>query len=96
MSLVRSRRLPLSPGGDMPVIENSTRIWDLNIHWPLYSQCAVWDPVMKGVFVYECIRERECPLSSIMYPVSYVPMLDESFPGTQPPNHFYWRLLARR
>ncbi|ESK98001.1 hypothetical protein Moror_939 [Moniliophthora roreri MCA 2997] len=41
----------------MPVISNATRIWELNIHWPIYSQCGVWDG--KGVVVYQCVQEHD-------------------------------------
>ncbi|KAH9048413.1 hypothetical protein EDB84DRAFT_1556869 [Lactarius hengduanensis] len=38
------------------VVSNATRIWELNIHWDLYSQCGIWDPKGRGVDIYECIR----------------------------------------
>ena len=44
------------------VISNATQIWELGVHWTVYSQCGVWDPKGKGVDIWECIRDRECPL----------------------------------
>ena len=44
------------------VVGNATRIWELNVHWTLYSQCGVWDPRGRGVDIWECIRDRECCL----------------------------------
>lgn len=41
------------------VIGNSTRIWELNLQWPLYSQCGVWDVRGRGVDVWECIKDRK-------------------------------------
>jgi hypothetical protein len=44
---------------NMPaVVSNATRIWELNIHWDLFSQCGVWDPKGRGVDIWECIRAR--------------------------------------
>ncbi|KIK54127.1 hypothetical protein GYMLUDRAFT_177797 [Collybiopsis luxurians FD-317 M1] len=40
----------------MARIGDSTRIWEVNIHWPLYSQCSVWDG--RGVDIWECIVEH--------------------------------------
>jgi len=40
------------------VVSNATRIWELNIHWDLFSQCGVWDPKGRGVDIWECIRAR--------------------------------------
>ncbi|TFK67737.1 hypothetical protein BDN72DRAFT_871216 [Pluteus cervinus] len=41
------------------VISNATRIWELNVHWPMYSQCCVWDPRGKGVDIWECICDHD-------------------------------------
>ncbi|KAF9262283.1 hypothetical protein L218DRAFT_960418 [Marasmius fiardii PR-910] len=43
----------------MPEIGYATRIWELNIHWPMYSQCGVWNSKNKGVDVWECVRDHE-------------------------------------
>ncbi|KAG6377595.1 hypothetical protein JVT61DRAFT_15413 [Boletus reticuloceps] len=40
------------------VIKNATTIWDINVHWPLSSQCGTWDPKGRGVDVWECIQAR--------------------------------------
>ncbi|KAF9530146.1 hypothetical protein CPB83DRAFT_763714 [Crepidotus variabilis] len=45
--------------GSNPVIANSTRIWELNVHWTLYSQCGVWDPRGRKVDVWECVQDHE-------------------------------------
>ncbi|KAJ3716788.1 hypothetical protein DFJ43DRAFT_1159960 [Lentinula guzmanii] len=37
----------------MARVGDVTRIWEINIHWPMYSQCSVWDG--KGVEIWECI-----------------------------------------
>jgi hypothetical protein len=42
------------------VISNATRIWELNVSWPLFAQCGVWDPKGRGVDIWECIRARTC------------------------------------
>lgn len=39
-------------------ISNATRIWELNVFWPLYAQCGVWDPKGRGVDIWECIKAR--------------------------------------
>lgn len=44
------------------VISNATQIWELGVHWTVYSQCGVWDPKGKGVDIWECIRDRESSL----------------------------------
>lgn len=41
------------------VVNNATRIWEVNIHWDLYAQCGIWDQKGKGVDIWECIRARE-------------------------------------
>ncbi|KAG2008204.1 hypothetical protein CC2G_013660 [Coprinopsis cinerea AmutBmut pab1-1] len=41
------------------VISTATRIWELNVHWTMYSQCGVWDPKGKGVDIWECIRDHD-------------------------------------
>ncbi|KAF8137259.1 hypothetical protein EV363DRAFT_1317200 [Boletus edulis] len=38
------------------VIKNATTIWDINVNWPLSSQCGTWDPKGRGVDVWECIQ----------------------------------------
>lgn len=40
------------------LVSDATRIWELNVYWPLGSQCGVWDSKTKGVDVWECIRPR--------------------------------------
>lgn len=41
------------------VISNATRIWELNVHWTVFSQCGIWDPKGRGVDIWECVRDRE-------------------------------------
>ncbi|KAH9962975.1 hypothetical protein BC827DRAFT_1129670 [Russula dissimulans] len=41
------------------VVRDATRIWELNIHWELFSQCGVWDPKGRGVDIWECIRAHQ-------------------------------------
>lgn len=41
------------------LVADATRVWELNLYWPLHAQCGVWDPKGKGVDVWECIRPRE-------------------------------------
>jgi hypothetical protein len=50
------------------VIGNSTRIWELNLQWPLYSQCGVWDVRGRGVDVWECIKDRKFRLFILSLP----------------------------
>ncbi|KAH9930188.1 hypothetical protein B0H21DRAFT_826144 [Amylocystis lapponica] len=38
------------------LVSDATRIWELNIQWPLHAQCGVWDSKGKGVDIWECIR----------------------------------------
>ncbi|KAI0796655.1 hypothetical protein C8Q75DRAFT_802342 [Abortiporus biennis] len=38
------------------LVSDATRIWEINVFWPLGSQCGVWDPKLKRVEVWECIR----------------------------------------
>ncbi|TCD69696.1 hypothetical protein EIP91_006713 [Steccherinum ochraceum] len=38
------------------LVRDATRIWELNLHWPLFSQCCVWDPKSRKVDVWECVR----------------------------------------
>ncbi|KAI0792444.1 hypothetical protein C8Q75DRAFT_889980 [Abortiporus biennis] len=38
------------------LVSDATRIWELNIHWPMNAQCGVWDARGKGVDIWECIR----------------------------------------
>ncbi|KAG9313611.1 hypothetical protein JVU11DRAFT_5941 [Chiua virens] len=48
-----------------PVIKNATTIWDINVNWPLSSQCGTWDPKGRGVDVWECIQARTCSSSPL-------------------------------
>ena len=41
------------------VVGNATRIWEVNVHWSLYSQCGIWDPKGRGVDIWECIYDRK-------------------------------------
>ncbi|PPQ66814.1 hypothetical protein CVT26_009660 [Gymnopilus dilepis] len=41
------------------VVGNATRIWELNVHWALHSQCGIWDPKGRGVDIWECIRDHD-------------------------------------
>lgn len=50
------------------VVSNATRIWELNIHWELFAQCAVWDLKRKGVDIWECIRARTSILAFHPHP----------------------------
>lgn len=52
--------LPMHTSAAMPapVINNATAIWDINVHWPLSSQCGTWDAKGRGVDVWECILAR--------------------------------------
>ena len=45
------------------LVSDATRIWEINIYWPVGSQCAVWDPKSKGVDIWECLRARKFPSS---------------------------------
>ncbi|TFK38088.1 hypothetical protein BDQ12DRAFT_666313 [Crucibulum laeve] len=49
------------------VISNATRIWELNVHWALYSQCGVWDPRGRGVDIWECIRDHDSTPGTQVY-----------------------------
>ena len=40
------------------LVSDATRIWELNVFWPVGSQCGVWDSKTKGVDVWACIRAR--------------------------------------
>ncbi|KAJ7589193.1 hypothetical protein C8J56DRAFT_937904 [Mycena floridula] len=40
-------------------ISDATRAWQLGVHWSLYSQCGVWNPVSRGVDIYECVRDHD-------------------------------------
>ena len=67
------------------LVADATRIWELNLYWPLHAQCGIWDPKGKGVDVWECIRPRKhCVFLSILrsglIPCTFV---DHSTPGTQ-------------
>jgi len=54
--------------GTIVQVGNSTRIWELNLRWPLNSQCGVWDAKKPGVDVWQCIRARESRLSPLVTP----------------------------
>ncbi|KAJ4465371.1 hypothetical protein C8J55DRAFT_441160 [Lentinula edodes] len=41
----------------MARVGDVTRIWEINIHWPMYSQCSIWDG--KGVEIWECLVDRK-------------------------------------
>ncbi|KAH0581442.1 hypothetical protein H2248_012523 [Termitomyces sp. 'cryptogamus'] len=41
------------------VIGNSTRIWEVNVHWEVYSQCCMWDPRSRCVNIWECIKDHD-------------------------------------
>ncbi|KAJ7185685.1 hypothetical protein C8R46DRAFT_881576 [Mycena filopes] len=43
----------------MAAIASSTKSWERNQHWSLYSQCAVFDPSTRRVHVWECIRDHD-------------------------------------
>ncbi|KAH7887055.1 hypothetical protein F5I97DRAFT_1099436 [Phlebopus sp. FC_14] len=47
------------------VISNATRIWDIDVHWSLYSQCGIWDPKRRGVDIWECIRAHDSTPSTM-------------------------------
>ena len=54
----------------MPGLVNDvTRIWELNLYWPVNSQCGIWDPRGKGVDIWECIHPREYTFSFMSYPL---------------------------
>ncbi|KAK7695826.1 hypothetical protein QCA50_000464 [Cerrena zonata] len=38
------------------LVSDATRIWELNVYWPVGSQCGVWDIKGKKVDVWECLR----------------------------------------
>lgn len=71
----------------MPGLVNDvTRIWEQNIFWPVNAQCGVWDPKLKGVDIWECVRARECPFrSGSRVPIADYPSFpaDHSTPSTQ-------------
>jgi hypothetical protein len=74
---------PLPSSHTMPTIANATRVWEINVHWPMYSQCGVWDPRGRGVDIWECIRDRKYVLSSVHDNSSSPFILDDSTPGTE-------------
>ncbi|KAG1736148.1 uncharacterized protein EDB91DRAFT_1204316 [Suillus paluster] len=82
--------------GTTPYIGNATRIWEINVHWSLYSQCGIWDPKGRGVDIWECIRARKSPLSFVCSPSCLVLSFQQSHLFPQPPNGLYWRYIARR
>lgn len=68
------------------VVGNATRIWELNVHWALYSQCGIWDPKGRGVDIWECIRDRKFLSITFFLSVISPPsasFIDDSTPGTQ-------------
>ena len=80
-------------------VSNATRIWEVNIHWDLHSQCGIWDQKGKGVDIWECIRARQSrPINRplLSNPHRFVPIADHSTVATQPPNTTYWKYVARR
>ncbi|KAI0698587.1 hypothetical protein BC835DRAFT_1268815 [Cytidiella melzeri] len=46
------------------LVSDATRIWELDVFWPLGSQCGVWDPKTKGVDVWECVRAHTASAGS--------------------------------
>lgn len=50
------------------LVADATRIWELNLYWPMHAQCGVWDPKGKGVDVWECIRPRKSILLAFFIP----------------------------
>lgn len=71
----------------MPGLVNDvTRIWEQNIFWPVNAQCGVWDPKLKGVDIWECVRAREYTVrSGSRVPIADFPSFsaDHSTPSTQ-------------
>ncbi|PFH50640.1 hypothetical protein AMATHDRAFT_144702 [Amanita thiersii Skay4041] len=41
------------------VISNATRIWEVNVHWKRDSQCSVWNSKLRGVDIWQCIRDHD-------------------------------------
>ncbi|KAI0669770.1 hypothetical protein C8Q78DRAFT_1079697 [Trametes maxima] len=62
------------------LVADATRVWELNLYWPLHAQCGVWDPKGKGVDVWECIRPRKS-----VYIASHNFFLTSSLSQTNPP-----------
>ncbi len=82
------------------LVSDATRVWELNVHWALGSQCGVWDPKFRGVDIWECIRARKL-LSFIRshHGTVYLTVFslpDTAAPSTEPPNPRFWRYVARR
>lgn len=42
----------------MTQIGDATKAWQMNMHWPLYSQCAVWNQAKRRVEIFECMRDH--------------------------------------
>ncbi|OCH89640.1 hypothetical protein OBBRIDRAFT_693559, partial [Obba rivulosa] len=40
-------------------VGDATRIWEVNIHWPLAAQCCTWDQKSMRADIWECIREHK-------------------------------------
>ena len=65
------------------VISNATRIWELNVHWSIYSQCGIWNAKRRGVDIWECIQERKS-LRLIPWDKADISFfVDNSTPGTE-------------
>ncbi|KAI9428338.1 hypothetical protein H4582DRAFT_1866754 [Lactarius indigo] len=77
------------------VVSNATRIWELNIHWDLYSQCGIWDAKGRGVDIYECIRAHQSTPNTQVSRRPFVCHVGVLI-CEQPPNSVYWRYVARR
>ena len=78
------------------LVSDATRIWELNIYWPVGSQCGVWDPKSRGVDIWECIRPRKPPARRVHAPELTPPPPDTAYQGSGPPNPRYWRYVTRR
>ncbi|KAF5381371.1 hypothetical protein D9615_008309 [Tricholomella constricta] len=78
------------------VISNATRIWEINVHWEVYSQCCIWDPRGRGVDIWECIQDRKPPPPHLVLPSNRcVPPTDDSKPGTEVRDTFFSRFNQR-
>ncbi|KAI1788793.1 hypothetical protein LXA43DRAFT_1024014, partial [Ganoderma leucocontextum] len=71
------------------LVADATRIWELNLYWPLHAQCCVWDPKGKGVDVWECIRPHHSTtgtqVCSRIEPFAPRPAPPSRVPGPYPP-----------
>lgn len=68
------------------LVSDATRVWEVNVYWPMNAQCAVWDVKGKGVDVWECIRPRKYPCLS--RPLSHSDLLSR-FQTNPPLQHKY-------